>query len=235
MNRIPFILLTTSLLLFNSPDLWAQNGDHIISVTTRGEVELPADIIQFNINLNAEADSPQQAYELHTEREKVLVKLLDTYQIGEENIRFQPVSIRKNYRDNYRPGDSRERTVVYHTSQQVILRLKDFNAYEEIQVTLIENEFDNFSGSFLSSQREEGEESALRKAIGNARRKAEIIAKESGVRLGGIRQIRYGESQVFPAMEQEMMARAADSQSLMKFDQTVVVQASIRIDFFILQ
>lgn len=211
-----------------------QSQDNVISVTASGEVELPADIIQFNINLNAEADTPQQAYDLHKEREKVLVQLLDKYEIKEDNIRFQPISIQKRYQDEYVSGQGRERKEVFQTNQQVSLNLKDFEVYEKIQVTLIENSFDQFNGNFLSSDQSEGEDEALRQAMKEAQQKADIIAQEANIEIGGIKSINYHENQYYPSRQMETMAmKAADSQSLMKYEQTVVLQASVTIQYLI--
>ncbi|MDZ7691260.1 MAG: SIMPL domain-containing protein [Balneolaceae bacterium] len=49
----------------------AQSSENrAISVTATGEIELPADIIQFNINMNAEGDIPQEAYNYCIKNEK---------------------------------------------------------------------------------------------------------------------------------------------------------------------
>ncbi len=207
-----------------------QSKDNVISVTANGEVELPADIIQFNINLNAEADTPQQAYNFHKKRETVLVQLLDKYKVQEDNIRFQPISINSRYTDEY---INRKRKQVFQTSQQVSLNLKDFDTYEKIQVTLIENGFDQFSGRFLSSDQEEGEDEALRQAIQAAKDKATIIAEESNLQLGKIKSINYRQNQYRPSRQRESMAMRADSPGLMEYDQTVVLQASVTMEFSI--
>ncbi|MDR8390532.1 SIMPL domain-containing protein [Aliifodinibius sp. S!AR15-10] len=229
-----YLLTLFSFFLIATISNAQQQQEHVVSITTSGEVELPADIIQFNINLNAEQDTPQKAYDLHKKREKVLVKLLDKYDVAEENIRFQPISINKGYTDEFRAGQGRERIPVYRTNQQVSLTLKNFDVYEKIQVTLIENGFDQFNGNFLSSDQTKGEDDALRQAIKEAKNKADIIAKEADLKLGGIKSINYQESQMYPRQQMETMAmRSADSQSLMKYDQTVILKASVTMEFII--
>lgn len=224
------IITLLSFLLFTQPAI-AQDVSSI-SVNTQGEVELPADIIQFNINLNARADSPQKAYELHKKREDVLVDLLKKYQIKEDDIRFQPVSIHKNYQNNYQQDEKTE--VSYQTNQRVNLKLTDFEVYEKTQVTLIENDFDSFSGHFMSTAQEKGKDDALRKAIREARRKAGIIAEEAGVKLGPVRKINYGDFQVFMPYQREAAAlKMAGQANLMEFEQTVVVRANITMEFYI--
>ncbi|MFH5832883.1 SIMPL domain-containing protein [Halalkalibaculum sp. DA3122] len=229
-----YLLILLSFYFIVPPAPAQQPQDNIISVTASGEVELPADIIQFNINLNAEADTPQKAYELHKEREKVLVDLLDRYEVNEDQIRFQPISIQKRYTDEYVPGGERERKEIFQTKQQVSLALRDFEIYEQIQVTLIEHSFDQFSGNFLSSDQQQGEDEALRQAMRKAQNKVDIIAEEAGVVLGDIKSINYHESQYYPGQRMESMAmKAADSPSLMQYEQTVILEASVTIQYTI--
>ena len=201
-----------------------------LSISSSAEVQVPADIIQFNINLNAESDSPQKTYNLHKEREKVLVQLLDKYEIKEENINYQPVSISK-YRDY---SDDPNRKTTYQTRQQVSLTFKDFEIYEKIQVALIENDFDNFQGNFTSTEAESAKDQAIKKAIQQAKEKAQLIAKESGVELGKIRHIEYGHQQIQPyAQEYAALKAESDSGSLSQYDQSVIVRADISIKFYI--
>ena len=161
-----------------------ENGTINISMTATEY--LPADLIVFNINLNAEERTPRSAYQKHKEQEVLLASLLQEFEIDDENIQFQPIRIDKMYRNNQRDQYSR-------TSQQVSVTFDDFDIYEEIQVTLIENNFDSFSGTFSSSKMEDGKEAALLSAIEAARERAELIAEASNLELGTTYSINYSE------------------------------------------
>lgn len=221
------IIFFTLLLISHS--LSAQQSN-VLSVSSKGSVDLPANVIQFNISLNAEADSPQKAYNLHKQREKILVQLLDKYEIEEKDIHFNPVSVSKIWRNNRYPDSKQEPG--YQTQQSVSLRLTDFDIYEKMQVTLIEENFDSFSGNFLSSEAEQGKNKALQKAIQTAKEKAVVIAKEAGVKLGSIVHINYNSNQIGPVYARtKTMAFESDTHQLMKYDQTVTITANISIDF----
>lgn len=216
-----FIILIS--FIFTTGVLQAQN---IISINASAEVSIPADRIAFNITLNAEGETPQKAYNLHKEREKVLVELLKKHDIREENIDFEPISITKRY-NNHPPSNEKQRVI---TRQRVILSLDDFELYEKIQITLIENGFDEFSGNFLSSESKKGEDEALKKALKTAREKADIIARETGLTIDGIKEINYSYNQDSPRPMMEMRA-TSDSGSLMEFDQSVSVSASVSVSY----
>jgi len=215
------------LLVAAQPAVAQQNT---VSVTASGTVQLPADIIQFNINLNAEADSPQRAYELHKKREKVLVQALDRHRIRDEDVRYSPVSI---HRTRTGPFEGQQNRVTrYRTEQQVGLTLSDFEVYEQIQITLIENGFDSFNGSFQSSGQEKGEDDALRRAIREARRKATVIAEEADIRLAGIKHVEYVHEQVGPLSQMESRAMSLSAEpGLMDYGQTIAVRATVNVEF----
>lgn len=223
------VIVVVSLLLLSTP-LFAQETP-TLTISAEGSVELPADIIRFDINLNAEANSPQGAYDLHKEREDVLVRLLKRHDIPEEDIRFEPISISKV---NSSPRYSENKTG-YQTRHAVSLKLSDFDIYEDLQVALIETGFDSFSGSFTSTQLESGKDRALQKAIETAKEKASLIARESGVALGTIAGINYSHGQERPvyARSSDMMMLESAGGQLMEFDQVVTVRANITMKFMI--
>lgn len=220
--RYLIILLS---FIFVTQSAEAQNNEQTISINGSAEVLVPADQISFQINLNAEADTPKEAYDLHKKREQVLVQALEKHNISEKDINFEPISINKTYDNQY----SRDKKEHIKTNQRVMLSLDDFEIYEEIQITLIENGFDQFSGQFMSSKSDAGEDEALRKALKLTREKADIIAEETGLTITGIANINYSFSQRPPQPMMEMRAKASDS--LMEFDQTVGVSANVSVTY----
>lgn len=226
-----YLIVFCSLFVI-STSLFAQKSK-VLSISTEGSVELPADIIQFNINLNAEADSPKEAYNLHQKREKVLVQLLDRCDIDEKDIHFEPIGIGKAGGN----GRYSEKEPRYQTRQAVSVTFTDFDIYGNIQVALIEEGFDNFSGNFLSTEAEKGRDEALKRAIQVAKEKARLIAQEAGIKLGIITAISYSHNQYRPvyARSQDMLALESTNNQLLKYDQVVMVTASVSIEFAIIQ
>ena len=204
----------------------AANGQNVISVNASAEVAVPADRIAFQITVNAEADSPGDAYRLHKKREEVLVRLLNKHGIKEDRITFEPISIQKVDSRRY-DGEGKEGV---QTRQTVILTLENFDTYEQIQLALIENNFDSFSGNFLSSETEKGEDRALQKALKIARDKADVIARQTGLLIQGIKNISHSYRQPSPQPLMEMSAMRS-SDSLMEFDQSVKVTATVSVTY----
>lgn len=218
-------VLTFVLTLFVfAGTVQAQNE---IAIDATADVVVPADEILFQITLNAEAPTPQEAHKLHQERENVLVQQLKKYNISEENIHFEPISIQKTYSNDYPKGE-RQRA---QTRQNITLSLDDFDAYEQIQITLIENGFDQFSGEFSSTETVKAEDEALKKALKIAREKADIIASETGLTISGIKNINYSYNQR-PPQPMQMEMRTKTSGSLIdEYDQSVNITARVSVTF----
>ncbi len=230
-NKLSKITLTVSLLFFGmSCTTLAQQpaSERTITINMSASELLPADLIIFNVNINAEAETPQQAFELHREKEATLAELLQNFEINEEDIDYEPVRINKRYHN-------RDDSKVSQTQQSVSVTFSDFSIYEKIQVALIENGFDSFNGQFSSSKISDGKEKALITAIEAAKKRAELIAETSGVELGEVTSINYSDHQIGvprPAKAMEMMSVSSDA-SMMDFAQTVSVTANINISYSI--
>lgn len=238
-NKLSKITLTVSLLFFGiSCSTLAQQpvSERTITINMSASEILPADLIIFNVNINAEGETPQEAYELHRKRESLLAGLLEDLDIKEEDIKYQPVRMnRQRVNGNRYNNNSGEQEYITSTNQSVSITFNDFSLYEKIQLTLIENDFDSFNGQFSSSKISEGKEKALIAAIEAAKERAELIAETSGVALGDVSQINFSDHQVsIPqrASSMEMMSVARDA-SMMDFEQTVEVSSNISISYFI--
>lgn len=227
MKKLIFICLTLFLSTALTNAVYAQsNNPHTLNITTTAEVQLPANLIQFNINLNAEADTPQEAYNKQKELETVLVSLLKKYDIDEKDIRFQPISINE-IRD--RTEDGLVKT--YRTRQMVHVTFSNFDIYEEIQIALINNGFDDFSGNFMSTEKESGMKNALRKAIDKAEATAKLMADQADAVLGKVVHMAYSQHTVRP-YRVEMKSVAMDAAGgLLQYNQVVVVSATVSMEF----
>ncbi|MEX0844832.1 MAG: SIMPL domain-containing protein [Balneolaceae bacterium] len=235
-NKLSKISLTVSLLFFGmSCTTLAQQpvSERTITINMSASELLPADLIIFNVNINAEGKTPQEAFELHRERESLLAELLQKLDIKEEDIDYEPV--RMNRRQINNRYNNNEREYITSTNQSVSITFNDFSIYEKIQLSLIENGFDSFNGQFSSTKITEGKEKALISAIEAAKERAQLIAETAGVKLGKVSNINFSDHQIGvprKANAMEVMSMSADA-SMMDFSQTVEVRANVNISFFI--
>ena len=207
------------LLIFTATDGLAQST---ITVDATGEVHVPADIVNFQINIRVTGRTPAEVFEKHKEQEGFLAGLIRDHGLDGDKLNFQPMNI-----SSRQSRDSRD----YMSNQQVHLQLDDFDLYEEIQVLLIENGFENFSGRFSSTRIESGENEALDLAIANAKSKAERIAGNIGKSLGEVESINHTAARIVRGYDAQFAAMRLESDSMMQFDQTVPVSSNVRIVF----
>ena len=223
-----FILLSGFLFLAcnTSGQTFSENSEKpapVISVDATGEANAPADIIQFNIQLTRYNESAREAFREHKKLEEFLTDLLLEEGISAEDIKTEPVSIRSRTRGEQQHG--------FQTNQSVTLQLQDTEQFENMQLVLIENNFDNFSGQFSSSEISDAEDEALRRAVSEAKREAGILAEAADVQLGGIQAIHYGGPAVPYRAARMEMAYDASGGSLLQFEQTIPVQKNVQVVF----
>lgn len=236
-NKLHRMVLIFGLLLFGmSYTTLAQQAanERTITINMSASEMLPADLIVFNVIINAEAETPQQAFELHKEHESLLAGLLRDLNISEDSIDYEPIRMNRRQISNNRYGNE-EPEYVTSTNQSVSITFSDFSLYEKIQLTLIENGFDSFNGNFSSSQIAAGKEKALISALEAAKERAELIAETSGVSLGPVSSINHSDHYIGIPRESssaEMMSMSRDA-SMMDFSQTVEVRATVNISYFI--
>lgn len=226
-----------SLLLFLATflNVQAQMNSHshsleynYITISSVGEAVVPADFAVLSINIGVSNPDAERAFELHKERESYLANLLSEMDLPDEKISYQPISIR--------PDRQRDGVVHTATNQSIRLELDNFNQLSELQIQLISNEFNNFSGSLASSHIERGNREALRQAVRNARADAELLAEASGKKLGEVLWIDHSSDRGYrPAASFETaQLRTADyGPSLGDFSQTITVQKNIQIRFLL--
>ena len=225
------LLLSIAFIGCSATAQISEKSAETLTISMNATEYLPADQIIFNINITAEGDTPEEAFEAHKKMETLLASSLKEMEFKREDIRYQPVriSLRSvNYDQNNRDKYS-------VTNQPVSLTFSDFSKYEALQIALIENGFNSFNATFSSSELDAGKNTALIKAIETAKEKARLIAETSGVKIAGIKAINYGDYTVTPQgnVRYRMAAEFDAAPSMMDFDQTVSVSTSITIEFYL--
>lgn len=227
-SKIYFITFLFAVSLISFESTFAQNAvdDSRITIDAAGEVQVPADLLHFQVNITQFKDSAREAFELHKEQEQYLTELLLEEGIPDSSITANPVSISHIRRHNNTMESG------YETRQQVSIVLDDVSQFESMQIKLIENGFTNFSGSFASTQTEKASDEALKKAFAEARAKAEILAEAAGKKITDVLSINYHSARPYAARgESVQMAFDASSGSLLQFERTIPVSQNVSVQF----
>lgn len=223
------ILLAFTLFLsfFLNASAQSDTENSQISVSATGVSYVTADLIQFQVNITQFNEDARKAFETHKEQEKYLTELLLEEGVADSSITANPISIShiNRYNNNGEKG--------YETQQQIMILLDDVSQFESMQIKLIENGFTNFSGSFSAKNLGKAGDEALKKAVEEARRKAELLADAAGKEIVDVITINYHSNRPYAARStgMEMAAFDASSGSMLQFERTIPVQENVSVQY----
>lgn len=206
-----------------------------LKVTSVGTAHAEADIIELSIQLNSEDANVDKAYRNNQQLQQKLIQLIKRYNIKENSIQLQPLSITPHTLPHRTRSTSEvEPEKRYRVRQLVVLTLSDRKKYVDLQRVLINNGFDEFRGTFKSTKAGEAKEKALRLALQNAKKRAQIISEEAEVTLKTIQSIVYNESER-PVTKPARYASTMRSEEALvtEFDQFITVKARVTIEYLL--
>lgn len=211
--------------------LCAQSYINTITVQATSTVYVEANVIKFRIRLQQENSKPKLAFEEHKKLETSLIKLLSEYDIPDSAITYSLLNIRKRMNS--------QKTEVFRTNQEVIVRLNDIKDYTDFQISLLDNGFYEFDAVFTSNKfsgiKEKGYEEALKLAKEDGTALAEAMDKK----LGEVLEINIRANE-HPYVESNrgaavyMLVKSSDK-DLTEIEQSVEVTTRIEVKFSIVE
>lgn len=216
-------------LLLLSPMLFAQKLEEKIHITGEAEIEIPADQVLLTVHLQyKDYENVQTAFNAHKAAEQKLVKLVKDLKISGSDVQYSLISFSRQ--QEYTATSSLREYFV--TTQTVNILLKDLKSYPDILIKLVNSGFTNVSTGFTSSKGKDFPEELLTKAVEQARKKAEVIAKASGRKLGKVTYVGDA-AKSDPIFRAEMTyAKVADSGGFIsEYPQTIKKSLSLEVIF----
>ena len=162
-----------------------------ISVQGYGEVSVTPDVANINFNLSStNIDFKKAVDELNT-KVNSLSKALRKVGISKEDIHSSNYTINKEFKHNYKTGE--KKFLGFKVSHSIVLQTKgDTKSVNKVFEAIIKSLSDvELNLSFGIKNPEKSKDEMLTKAIEDAKKKAEVMAKASGVELGVILSINY--------------------------------------------
>ena len=156
----------------------------MISVTGEATVSVPPDLAQIDAGVTSEAKTAREASETNNAAMGKVLLALKGAGIEEKDFQTSRLSLQPQSAPNpSRPGPSA--IVGYRASNRVTIRLRDVTKVASVIDTLVGAGANDIGGiNFTVSQASKLLDEAREQAIADARRKAEIYAKATGVTLG---------------------------------------------------
>ncbi len=184
-----------------------------IHVTGEGVVKVAPDKVTIKSQIEHEGQSATSVKSQNDEVVNKVIKYLKSEGIAEKNINTNYINLNKRYNYN-------DKTYTYVANQAISITLEDISKYESIMKGLLENGLNGINGiEFESSEIEKHKAEARRKAVLNAKEKAEALAKPLGQTVGKAYKISEGSSNnyqpVYGAMRIKGSADEASNQETM--------------------
>ena len=149
-----------------------------ISVTGEGKVKIVPDQAVINVGFQNTGKDAKEVKTLNDEVVDKVIKFLKKTGIPATDYKTTNVSLYKNY-------DYEKKKYNFQASQSLTITLKDLSKYDELMMGLNDTGVNSINGvEFKSSKIEEHERDARKKAIQDAKQKAQDYVSVLGQKIG---------------------------------------------------
>ena len=159
-----------------------------ITVTGTGEVLVKPDLARVNIGVVTQFESASAGVRRNNEAVEKLLGVLGAYGIAESDIQTSNFGVAPQY--EYDRSGQAPRLIGYRVTNQVrvaVRRIADLGTLLDEVVTAGANQINNVT--FAVNEAKSFEDTARRRAMADAHRKAALYAQEAGVRLGSVHRV----------------------------------------------
>jgi hypothetical protein len=199
--------LAAAALIGPRPSMSAsdQTLPRIVSISGLGEVKTPPDMATISTGVVSEAISAKDALAKNNAAMAAVIAALKNAGIKEEDIQTSGFSVSPKY-PPYQPNQTTQRIVGYTVSNNVTAHVKNLKNLGPILDTLVQSGSNQIGGiSFGIDEPKKALDAARKKAVADARAKAELYAEAAGVSLGRVVQIAE-QTAITPPMPMMRMA-----------------------------
>jgi len=212
---------------------------NVIYVNGHGEIKAIPDIAILNIDLSKEAVTAKESQNLLNETISKTLDYLKTQEIEEKDIKSEYSGLNPKYSYEREfcytyPCPPREQKITgYVATQNITIKIREVDKANEIKTGLASLGITNISGPTFSIDDEENYKNQARAlSIKDAQKKAEILAKDLGVKLGKIVNFSENNDGFYPTYRSEMAfdgmgVKAVSAPELPKGENTITSHVTI--------
>ena len=216
---------TTALPL---PAAGQQATERFITVVGEGAAGVVPDIAVIQAGVTTQGKTARTASEANSKVMAEVHAALKASGIAERDVQTSQFSIRP-VRDSRREGDNR--IVGFQATNQVSVNIRAIPRLATVLDQMIAAGANDVSGiHFTVSQRSTLLDKARAEAVADAKRKAEVLAKAAGVRLGRATAIVETSGQPIPMERMSIRAAPAASVPIAVGEQNLQVQVSVTFE-----
>jgi uncharacterized protein YggE len=202
-----FLILFVALGAYT---LQAQQVNQIpmVIVTGEGTVKVVPDQVLIKSRIEHEGDNPQEVKKLNDAVVNNVIKYLKSQGVPENNVQTNYMNLNKNYNYNIK-------TYSYVANQSISILLEDLKDYEKIMSGLLEAGLNRIDGiDFKSSEIAKHKTEARKRAVLNAKQKAQDYVVPLNQTLGRALTISELETNSYPPMYKGMESMRASEDGM---------------------
>ncbi len=210
MTTIPALLVKRTLLAsaligaLALPVLAEPAGPPVLTATGEGSASAAPDIAVVSLGVVSEAPTAQDALAANAKDMNAVVDTITGAGIEKKDVATSGLFVEPIYSDASKDPQGQSKITGYRVSNQVTVRIRDIGKSGPLLDKVITAGANRVNGvSFEIGRSEALRDAAIKAAIGEARRRAELMAEAAGVKLGPIQSINANEGggqPVFRAM-----------------------------------
>jgi uncharacterized protein len=201
-----------------------------IRVTGSAKHPIAANLVSWTLSVDAKAAEPEEATRLLRERAQAVRDFLREGGVPDSAIKAPPVSTE----ETTLPGEGRRRIPAFLLRQRFDIESREIDKLETVSASITDLLAAGVPVSagelqYISTELNEARIEALKKAIANARDRAETIVEGIGGDLGSVRSAQLGVYQVTPRNSTEVSDYGINDTSSRLKDVTAVVSVTFAV------
>lgn len=179
-----FVPLVATAMMFALPALAADPTPATISVSGEGQVEAAPDLATVSLGVVTDADSASAAMSANSEAVAKVLERLTAAGIEARDVQTSGLSLGPRY--DYGRGDGTPPKLLgYTVSNMVTVRVRDLTKLGGVLDGVVADGANTLNGlGFGVADDSEARDEARRRAVADARHRAELYAEAAGVKLG---------------------------------------------------
>jgi uncharacterized protein YggE len=223
------LVIALALTAASAPAIAQQKLERYISVTGEGTVETVPDLAVIQAGVTTQGKTARLASEANSTAMAAVLAALKAGGIAERDVQTSQFSIRP-LRDYRKSGDNR--ITGFEVSNRVSVKVRDIKKVGAVLDQVITAGANDMSGiQFTVSERSKLLDKARSEAVGDARRKAELLANAAGAKLGpAIAIVESGGSPPVPMERLAMRAASSAAPPIAVGEQTLRVNVSVTFE-----
>lgn len=187
--RKQLIWTTVAATLILAEFTQADEHPRTIRVTGEGEATAPPDLATVQTGVVTQASGAKEALAANNTAMEKILTVLKEHEVAPNDVQTSRINVRPLH-ERSRDGQQHPKIVAYEVTNELQIRVRQLSRLGTVLDALVQAGSNQLSGVSLDvADPKSLLDEARRKAIADARHRAQLYAREAGIRVGKVRSI----------------------------------------------